>query len=69
MKQLHVREPWAGSAVRDRDLIQDLLNRLQVLEAKVKELEERQETRKVDVHVVPRETVPVRSREAIPAGV
>lgn len=41
MKQLQIREPWAGLAYgSDQQIVADLLARIQVLERRLKELEE-----------------------------
>lgn len=41
MRQLHVKEPWAGLAYStEREIISDLLSRIQVLEHRLRELEE-----------------------------
>lgn len=41
MKQLHIREPWADLARgNDQQVVQDLLVRIQLLEARIRELEE-----------------------------
>lgn len=42
MRQLNVRDPWAGLAYQDEEkaLVDDLSARIQNLEARVKELEE-----------------------------
>lgn len=70
MKQLHVREPWANSALRSgNNVLDDLLNRIQVLETRVRELELREATLAAEVSLARRETRPVRTREAVPAGV
>ena len=40
MRQLHIREPWADLAYSsDNQLLEDLANRVQALEGKVRELE------------------------------
>ncbi|HVE75412.1 MAG TPA: hypothetical protein VND22_01450 [Actinomycetota bacterium] len=42
MKQLHIREPWADLAHRsDKIIIQDLVARLEILEARIRDLEAR----------------------------
>lgn len=41
MRQLHVKEPWAGLVQsNDREIITDLLTRIQILEHRMRELEE-----------------------------
>lgn len=61
MKQLHVREPWAELAYKSNDqVLQDMLARIQILEARVRELEVRAEDDlSADDHMAARETVPV----------
>jgi len=40
VKQLHIREPWADLAHRtDKVIIQDLVARLEILEARIRDLE------------------------------
>lgn len=42
MRQLHVREPWADLVyTNDKQVFEDLLARIQILEAKVRDLEMR----------------------------
>lgn len=41
MKQLHIREPWAGLAYgSEEQVVADLVARIQVLERRLRELEE-----------------------------
>lgn len=41
MRQLHVKEPWAGLAhSSDREMFTDLISRIQILEHRIRELEE-----------------------------
>lgn len=55
MRQLHVREPWADLVyTNDKQLIEDLIARLQILEARVRDLEMR-----VSEKVQDREALPV----------
>lgn len=71
MKQLYVREPWSDLAYRaGENILDDLLNRIQILEDKVRELEMREAARATEAQPAPREaTVPVRTRQAVPVGV
>lgn len=70
MKQLHIREPWADLALKSTDkVLEDLLTRVQVLEAKVRELETRAEKEAPEPQIAPREAIPVRTRSAVPVGV
>lgn len=63
MKQLHVREPWAGLAYKSGDqLMEDLLRRIQMLEARVRELEGREFEVAVSEENAPH-------RGAVPVGV
>lgn len=60
MRQLHIREPWADLAyTSDRQIIEDLVSRIQILEAKIRDLELRVAEQGVDHEI----------REAVPAGV
>ncbi len=69
MKQLHIREPWADSAYRSGDqVLEDLLSRVQALEARVRQLEEVAED---GIHAPDpvRELDPMPVREPVTAGV
>lgn len=69
MKQLHIREPWADLAYRSGDdRLDDLLNRIQVLEARVRELESRESKDAAEAQMAAPEAIPVRSREPVPVG-
>ncbi len=76
MRQLHIREPWADLAYRTGEgVIDDLVTRIQMLEARVKELEDNgsveskiEELESVDPASI-RETISVGNRESIAVGV
>lgn len=69
MKQLHIREPWADLAYRSGDdRLDDLLNRIQVLEARVRELESRESKDAAEAQMAASEAIPVRSREPVSVG-
>ncbi|MGH2773038.1 MAG: hypothetical protein ACRDIU_07885 [Actinomycetota bacterium] len=60
MKQLQVREPWAGLAYKGNDpLLEELLHRIQVLEARVRDLESKEFEIPVSEEVSGREAMPV----------
>lgn len=68
MRQLSIREPWADLAYHsDRQLLEDLVARIQVLEARVRELETAISVPEVPDHM-PIET-PMHERETVSAGV
>lgn len=71
MKQLYIREPWSDLAYRSgENVLDDLLNRIQILEDKVRELEMRETAQAPEAQPAPRETsIPVRTRQAVPVGV
>lgn len=59
MRQLHVREPWADLVyTNDKQVIEDLMARIQILEARVRELEVRTAEKATEA-VADREAVPV----------
>lgn len=69
MRQLHIREPWADLAIRSSDkVLDDLLNRIQILEDRVRELELRQ-AREASAAAPVETKIPVRTREAVPVGI
>lgn len=58
MRQLHIREPWADLAyTSDRQMIEDLVSRIQILEAKIRDLELRVSEQQVEHEI--RENIPV----------
>lgn len=68
MRQLRIREPWADLAYRsDQQLLEDLASRIQILEARVRELEAAISVPDVPDHP-PIETL-IHDREKVSAGV
>lgn len=56
MRQLHIKEPWADLAYNnDKQILQDLVSRIQILEARIRELE----LRISQSEEIEREAVPV----------
>ena len=68
MRQLRIREPWADLAYRsDQQLLEDLAARIQILEARVRELEATVSVPQVPDH--PPIESSIHEREKVSAGV
>lgn len=62
MRQLHVKEPWAELAyTSDRELLTDLVTRIQVLEHRVRELEEAVKRHEIASEMPEQEALPIGS--------
>lgn len=62
MRQVHVNEPWAGLAYSsDREMLTDLLARIQVLEHRLRELEETIKRREIEAQMSEQEALPLGS--------
>lgn len=62
MRQLHVKEPWAGLAhSSDREMLTELLSRIQILEHRIRELEEIMKELRVEAPLSHQEALPISS--------
>lgn len=62
MRQLHVKEPWAGLAYSsDREMFTDLVSRMQVLEHRIRELEEMVRAFTIEAELPQQEPLPISS--------
>lgn len=62
MRQLHVKEPWAGLAYSsDREMLTELLSRIQILEHRIHELEEIMKELRVEAPLAEQEALPISS--------
>ncbi|MGI8427217.1 MAG: hypothetical protein ACR2FO_07990 [Actinomycetota bacterium] len=70
MKQLRIREPWADLAYGSGDtVLEDLVTRIQMLEARVRELEEAPEVQTVPASPGPiHESITIGGRSAMAVG-
>lgn len=62
MRQLHVKEPWAGLAYSsDQEILTDLLARIQILEHRMRELEETIKRHEIEAQMSEQEALPLGS--------